>query len=71
MFLTSWHPFLPKTLKMGKTSVPEMLVAHQNLTLGYNPKMFKQQNFTFFFLYNAINLSNDETPLTYPGKCLP
>jgi hypothetical protein len=29
-------------LKMGKTSVPETLVIHQNLTPGYNPKTFKQ-----------------------------
>ena len=41
-FLTSWHPFLPKTLKMGQTSVPETLVIHKKLTPGYNPKTFKQ-----------------------------
>jgi hypothetical protein len=33
---------LPKTLKMGQTSVPEMLVTHQRLTPGYNPNTFKQ-----------------------------
>jgi hypothetical protein len=38
----SWHPFLPKTLKMGQTSDPETLVVHQKLTPGYNPKTFKQ-----------------------------
>jgi hypothetical protein len=43
MFLTSWHPFLPKTLKMGQTSGPETLVIHQKLTPGYNPEDFKQQ----------------------------
>jgi hypothetical protein len=34
--------FLPKTLKMGQTSVPETLVIHKKLTPGYNPKTFKQ-----------------------------
>jgi hypothetical protein len=34
--------FLPKTLKMGQTSVPETLVIHQKLMPGYNPKTFKQ-----------------------------
>jgi hypothetical protein len=34
--------FLPKTLKMGQTSDPEMLVIHQKLTPGNNPKKFKQ-----------------------------
>jgi hypothetical protein len=33
---------LPKTLKMGETSVPETLVIHQKLTPGYNPRTFKQ-----------------------------
>jgi hypothetical protein len=37
-------PFLPMTLKMGQTSVPETLVAHQKLTPGYNPKTFKQHD---------------------------
>jgi hypothetical protein len=27
---------------MGRTSVPETLVIHQKLMLGYNPKTFKQ-----------------------------
>jgi hypothetical protein len=35
--------FLPKTLKMVQTSVPETLVINQKLTPGYNPKTFKQQ----------------------------
>jgi hypothetical protein len=40
----SWHPFLPKALKMGQRSVSETLVAHQKLTPGYNPKTFKQHD---------------------------
>jgi hypothetical protein len=28
---------------MEQTSVPETLVIHEKLTLGYNPKTFKQQ----------------------------
>jgi hypothetical protein len=34
--------FLPKTLKMGQKSDPEMLVMDQKLMPGYNPKTFKQ-----------------------------
>jgi hypothetical protein len=29
---------------MGQTSVSETLVAHQKLTPGYNPKLFKQHD---------------------------
>jgi hypothetical protein len=42
MFPTIWHPFFPKTLKMGQRSDPETLVIHQKITPGNNPEDFKQ-----------------------------
>jgi hypothetical protein len=34
--------FLPKTLKIGQTNVPETLVIHQETTPCNNPEDFKQ-----------------------------
>jgi hypothetical protein len=48
--------FLPKTLKMGQTNVPETLVAHQKLTPGYNPKTFKLLQSCLHAAYVNTNL---------------
>jgi hypothetical protein len=57
----------PKTLKMGQTSDPKMLVIHQKTTPGKNPEDFKQHydHGRSLQLHTALNLldlyDNDRT----------
>jgi hypothetical protein len=50
---------LPKTLKMGQTSVPETLVIHQKFTPGYNPRTFKQHDKVYLRHHNLLNYRKD------------